>query len=165
MKKYATSSFNGDFIDFITMSHGGMMYAEPSASPLFLPPDADDAILGLTLRTALNASKQISAAEFYKLFQSGLVQQLGKEREAKTMQTYGYKTKRALYKHMLICDIKLVDGWLDISPTHSDQKGGYKRLSTDGRENIRLPDTVSDAELGAALREGFKRCTGAVALD
>lgn len=165
MKKYATSSFNGDFIDFITMSHGGMMYAEPSASPLFLPPDADDAILGLTLRTALSASKQISAEEFYKLFQSGLVQQLGKEREECLMQQYGYKTKRAMYKHMVICDIELIGDQLEISPTHSDQKGGCKGLSTDGRENIRLPETASDAELGAALREGFKRCTGAVALD
>jgi hypothetical protein len=161
----ADTAFNGDFFRFITMSHGGMSYSEPSAPELFLPPDADDVTLGKTLRTALKASKQISGEEFFKLFQSGVVQQLGKEREAWTMQHYGYKTKRALYRHMASCYIELIDGWLEINPSHSDQKGGFQGLSADGHENIRLPDSVSDAELGAALREGFKRCTGAVALD
>ena len=161
----AVVSFNGDFFEFTTMSNGGLRYGEPSVAPHYLAPDSDDSSLGQILRNALKASKQVSAEEFQKIFNSGIIQKRAKENEAWMMQKYGYKTQLALYKHMKYCSVNFSEGVIEISPSHSDKKGGYSRRVGDGIENIRLPDSVSDAELGAALRDGFKRCTGAVDLD
>lgn len=168
MKKFFARSicfYNGDFFLIATQSTGMFTYGEPNAPLHYLPPDANDAQLGQTLRIALKASKQVAIEEFQKIWKSGILKNNEIEREARMMQEYGYKTKRAMYKHMVTCSVEVADGQIEISPSHSDRKGGHSRNANDEIENVRLPDTASDAELGAALREGFKRCTGAIALD
>lgn len=159
----ATAYFNQDYFALCTMSQGMLDYAEPDAAPHYLPPDIDDATLGRTLRIALAASKRVSVEEFQKIFHSGVVQQLGKDREAWAMKQYGYKTKRAMYRKMNCCWISLVDGVIEVKPTHHKSADSYSGISNDGPEILHIPDSVADAELGAALREGFSRCTSAVA--
>jgi len=164
VKIYARAEvgFNSDYFDVTSVSIGMLNYSEPSVAPQYLPPHVDDATLGASLRRALAASKRVSVEEFQKIFASGIVQKLGKEREQDVMQKYGYKSRRALYKNMMCCWISVFDGLLEIKPTHHKSMDSYSGISNDGPEIIRLPLTVSDAELGAALREGFKRCTSAV---
>lgn len=159
----ATVYFNQDYFELCTMSQGMLAYAEPSASPHYLPPDVDDATLGRTLRIALAASKRVSVEEFQKIFQSGVVQQLGKDRDAWAMKQYGYKTKRAMYRKMNCCWISVSDGQIEVAPAHHKTIDGYTANKTDGPFPLYVAETVSDAELGAALREGFMRCTSAIA--
>lgn len=158
----AEVAMNENFFVFTTMSQGGMNYAEPSVDPQYLSLDVDDAALGCALRLALSQSKKISGKEFVELFNSRKIHDLGLTREKATMQKYGYKTKRALYKNMLCCWISVFDGKIQIKPTHHKSLDSYSGISNDGPEIQLLSITVSDAELGAALREGFKRCTSAV---
>jgi CDI immunity protein len=157
----ANASWNGQFYLLTTMSQGMLDYGEPSVPPYFLPPDVDDKTLGATLRQALSGSKKVGVEEFQKIFHSGIIQERGKAREAEAMEKYGYKTKRALYKNMLCCWISVFDGNIEIKPTHHKVLDAYSGLSNDGPEIQHLAVTCSDAELGAALREGFKRCTSA----
>lgn len=159
----AEASFNGNFIQLVTFSIGMLDYAEPDAPPHYLPPDVDDAALGHTLRLALKASKRVSVDEFQKMFHSGVIQQRSKDREAWAMKHYGYKTKRAMYKNMDICSIEIANGQIMIQPTHMKAADGSYTVKTDtGPFPLYVAETVSDAELGAALREGFKHCTSSV---
>lgn len=158
----ANVCLNELFFEIVTMSQGMLQYGEPSAPLHYLPADTNDTTLGVTLRIALSASKRVGVEEFQKIFHSGIVQERGKAREAEAMQKYGYKTKRALYKNMMCCWVSVFDGKIEIKLTHHKALDAYSGISNDGPEIQHLPVTCSDAELGAALREGFKRCTSAV---
>ncbi len=134
-------------------------YPELDAPAQYLAPDVDDTALGNALRNALAASKRVSIEEFQKIFTSGAIQKLGEERTAYVMKQYGYKARRALYKNMMCCWITQVADEIVITPTHHKTIDTYSGISIDGPEIQRLKLDASDAELGAALREGFSRCT------
>lgn len=152
---------NGDFFRITTMSQGMLDYAEPDASPHYLTPDVDDATLGHTLRLALKASKRVSVEEFQKIFHSGVIQKLGNERDAWAMKHYGYKTKRAMYKNMDSCSISVADRQIEIAPLHHKSLDGYS-ATVDGPHPLYVPESATNEKLGAALRDGFSRCTSAL---
>lgn len=165
MKKFVARSavfFNGDFFCIVTQSTGMLAYAEPDAPPRYLPPDVDDATIGKTLRIALVASKQIEPAEFQKIWKSGIIDQNDAARDTFAMQHYGYKSRRAMYKNMDNCLVSASDGMIEISPSHHHGIDGYSADKRIGPFPLSVSDTVTDAELGAAIREGFKRCTSSV---
>ncbi|WP_459204130.1 contact-dependent growth inhibition system immunity protein (plasmid) [Ralstonia pseudosolanacearum] len=157
-----TVDFNGDFYRIITMSRGMMSYAEPGAEPSYLDPHVDDDLLGRALREALAKSRQVSVEDFQKIFQSGVVQKLGKEREALAMEKYGYRTRRAMLKKMDTCSVSVVENQIEIQPTHQKSLDGWTVTKDEGPFPLYVPGTATDIELGAALREGFKRCTSAI---
>lgn len=150
---------NQDFLCISTQSTGLLAYAEPSAKPLYLPSDVSDEILGKSIRNALALSKQVGLEEFQEIWKSGIIHSLDNQRDAWAMEKYGYKTKRAMYKNMLCCWISCVDEKLQVKPTHRKTLDTYSGISIDGPEILRIPEYASDAEVGAALREGFIRCT------
>jgi len=158
----ASVYFNGDFYEFVTMSQGMLAYADPQCSPEFLSPDVSDERLGSTLRMALAASKHVSIAEFQEIFKSGIVQKLAKEREVSVLQQYGYKNRKSLFKFMNCCWVTAQDGEIEIKPTHHKSIDGYSGISNDGPEILVVAADINDSELGAALREGFSRCTSAI---
>ncbi|MGE4399440.1 MAG: contact-dependent growth inhibition system immunity protein [Campylobacterales bacterium] len=151
---------NQDFFDISTMSWGGLTYGDPDVEPFYLPPDIDNTTLGSTVREALRRSKKISTEEFMKLYKSGIVQQKGKEQEKAIMKKYGYKTKKAMWQMMDSCNVTAYDdGQIEIKPLHQNSLTGYSGISNDGPEIINISSSVSDEELGAAIRKGFKWCT------
>lgn len=155
----ATVYLNDKFCKIQTMSQGMLDYAEPELPPFYLSPLAEDELLGCTLRQALAASKKVSKDEFQRLWKSGILHALGDKISTLEIKNYSYKNKRDLYKVMRCCWISEVDGQIEIKPTHHKSLDSYSGISNDGPEIFILPRAVSDAEVGAALREGFKRCT------
>lgn len=155
----ASIYYNGDFFEFVTMSRGMLGYADPDAPPSYLTPDATNEKLGSAVRDALSSSKRISVSDFQALFKSGVVQKTQKEREIAVIHRYGYKSRRAVYLNMLCCWISAFDEVIQIQPTLHDSLDGYKGISKDGPEILRIPRSATDTELGTALKEGFRRCT------
>lgn len=155
----ASVLFNGDFFYICTMSRGLLRFAEPDAPPKYLDPNVSDEILGCTLRIALGASKNVSAEEFQRVFQSGVVQRLAEERDVWAMKKYGYKTRRAMYTNMDSCSVTVMTDQIEISPSHHDSIDGYSATKDRGPQPLYVPASISDAGLGVALREGFNRCT------
>jgi len=153
--------FNNDFYWLITQAIGMIAVGDSDVEPEYLASNVDDAKLGELLRQCLLSSRKIEMAEFQELFQSGAFNELDDVREKAAMQKYGYKTKRALYKNMDRCSVDLVDGKIKIQPMHHKSLDSYT-VTKNGPEPLFLDASISDAELGAALREGFKRCTSAV---
>ncbi|MHA6845547.1 contact-dependent growth inhibition system immunity protein [Ralstonia syzygii] len=158
----ASAMFNGDFYEIITMSQGMLSYAEPSVSPCYLPPEVDDASLGKALREALAKSQRVEVEKFQEIFHSGIVQKIAKERDALVMKSYGYKTKRAMFQKMDSCSVAVFDDQIEVQPLHQKSLDGYAARKDTGPFPLHVPATATDAELGAALREGFKRCTSAI---
>jgi hypothetical protein len=159
---WAEVYLNEDYFEIITCSMGMIGYPEPEAEPYYLAPYADNATLGNAVRKALSASKRLTVEEFQKLFSSGVIQRLIEDRTNAVMQKYGYKTKRAMCKNMNNCSIDMVDGKIRIQPMHHKTVDGYS-ATKGGPAPLSIDATASDAELGDALREGFKRCTSALA--
>jgi len=155
----ACAFFNHDFFWIQTQSTGMIAYGEPDAAPYYLPPDIEDTALGEKLRAALNASKKVSTDEFHKIINSGVLNQRQREQEDFLMQSYGYKTRRALYKNMANCSIELSDGQIKITPMHHKSIDGYSSRKDTGPFSLYVSELEPDNKFGAALREGFKRCT------
>lgn len=138
-------------------------YDDPEVAAQILPSTSTDPELGAALKLALSKSKHTSVAEFQEIFKSGIVQKIAKDREIGLMQQYGYKTRRALMRKMACCWITADDNKIEIKPTHHKNIDSYSGISNDGPEILFVDPHISDEQLGAALREGFARCTSAVA--
>lgn len=161
MKKithHASVFYNENFFRMAPQVIGMIFVGDPLVEPEYLAPDADDAILGATLRQCLQLSRHIEMSEFQKMFKAGVFNQLDEARNQAAMQKYGYKTKRALYKNMRCCWISRFDEKIEVAPSHQKSLDSYT-ANKDGPEPLILDASASDAELGAALREGFNRCT------
>ncbi|WP_428941074.1 contact-dependent growth inhibition system immunity protein [Xanthomonas oryzae] len=162
--KGAKICFNGKFYRFVTMSKGMLWYADPDMQSKYLDPDVADSELGYLLRMTLAESRQVSVEDFHKILNSRIVQERSKEREKWEMKNYGYKTKKAMLRNMITCSISVGNGGdqIEIQPTHKDSLDGYTIKKDTGPFPLYIPTTATDAELGAALREGFKRCTSSI---
>jgi len=75
------------------------------------------------------------------------------------MARYGYKTKRALFKNMKNCSIAKMSGVITIKPSHHEKLERWTS-EKDEFEDVVIPAESTPAEIGAALRLAFSRCTG-----
>src|SRR6266481_6670875 len=116
---WVNACFNGDFICVETNSgYRGGMHVDPKGAQHLLTPDASDESLGVAVLDALARSRWVLGAprdgstyapdvefdsDLYDYKQTA-------ERYASwikaLMERYGYKTKRALFKHMMYCYIE-----------------------------------------------------------
>jgi hypothetical protein len=75
------------------------------------------------------------------------------------MERYGYKTKRAMFKNMEHCGVTLSEGVIRIVPMRHVKPEAWEGLGKDDAGRVELPAASSPAEIGAALRLAFSRCT------
>lgn len=78
----------------------------------------------------------------------------------KVMKTYGYKTRRAMFKKMKNCSISLSDGVIKIEPSRHQKLEEWGRRISDGIEEVIIPGGSTPEEIGTALRLAFSRCIG-----
>ncbi|MEJ1162918.1 contact-dependent growth inhibition system immunity protein [Variovorax sp. CCNWLW186] len=155
----ATIFFNGDFYCVVSMSNSGLHFADPEEPVRYYEFGVDSEILGEGVRQALLASKKIPPNELKGVLP--IVKKKVEERIASEMKTYGYKDKRALYQRMIACSVGLNNQALVFYPNHHSSLDGYKGISNDGPEVLRLPLSSSNAEIGVKAKEGLRRCTTA----
>lgn len=70
--------------------------------------------------------------------------------------------KACYVEKMDSCNVAVFDEKIEIQPLHQKSLDGYTARKDTGPFSSNVPATATDAELGAALREGFKRCTSAI---
>lgn len=164
---------NDKFVCVQTYSgYGGGTNADLKGKLNFLAPNASDEEFGKALLDALAHSRFVLPeprtdawihpdVEFdleltdYKLVASRYATWIGT-----LMERYGYKTKRALFKDMRKCSIDMKCGVITISPSHHEKPEAWGRTKGDGIEDVVIPAESTPAEIGAALRLAFSRCTG-----
>ncbi|MDQ0315502.1 contact-dependent growth inhibition system immunity protein [Amorphus orientalis] len=115
------------------------------------PPDLDDSSLGAAAREALLASRFIGPdhpdRERIDAYWKNLS---NKELLDRFKARAGVKTHSALYTGVGEVRLILEDGIISLRPLRYEGRGGFGHLR--GAKTVELPETVSDEELGAAIR-------------
>jgi len=116
---------------------------------------------GRAVLEALSNSRQISMDEIPQFFDLDRTNRVYKEWILDLIVRYGYKTKRALFKDMKSVSIRLNPSQtiMTLAPSHHDRLESWIRTKSDGIEDVVVPADSSPAEIGAALRLAFSRCT------
>lgn len=157
--KRATASLNREFICIETQSGRGLVGRDPDGSQSLLSTDVVDEVLGLAVLESLARSRVVSIDEYPQFFNPERRKDLYAQWINRLMERYAYKSKRALFKDMMNCGIKAVEGEITLSPQHHDRLESWSRKRGDGIEDIVIPASSTPAEIGAALRSAFLRCT------
>ncbi len=158
-RKRVNCKNNGDFIFIQAYSGHGLYMADPKADEYLLTIDSTNEEIGQTVLNSLFQSRELSILDA-----RALNLDCQKNYEAwveKLKKIYGYKTKKALFKNMMSCGIELSNGMITISPTHHEKLEGWG--DGDGRitaeDDVVISEKSTPAEIGAALRLAFSRCT------
>ena len=141
------------FLSITTMSVCGLYYLEPSAPRILLNVDADNQEIGSNVRLGMSRSKVDEREEFDEIWDLNIVQKIAKERAEEVRRIYKY---RPVLRKMKFLSVYINNKHILIEPTENQGKGNTRGLSLE--ENIYLPLTATDEEIGAAIREGFNRC-------
>jgi len=161
-EKAASAVNNVDFILVETYSGYSNVYVDPQGKRIYLEPDVDNLTLGQAVLEALNASRIIPAEEAYDFGDFGWRSNMYKEWIQSAMNKFGYKTKRALFKNMDNCGIKMLGDKITMHPRHHEKLEAWSATENGDKDNVIIPADSSPEEIGAALRLAFSRCTSAV---
>ena len=152
---------NCDFILVTSLITGMLSMVNPDQDFIFNQVDITDSYFGKLVREKLDESREVSLQEFQAIFNSEKMKGLQKRLEEEMKKRYGYKNKKSIYKDMSSLSLEQDDLYITISPLHQD--------SLDGSTGISLPDnsalefkydkSISDEELGKAIRQALTYCT------
>jgi len=125
---------------------------DPDATEHFLPPDAEDAMLGAAAHDALRQSRWIGLdhPDFWRVIHGTWSDE---EFYGPLLDRAGVKTKRTLYKGARHVSMLLRDGIITLSANDYDGPGAWEGIK--GREMITVPQDIGDAELGAVIRKAL----------
>jgi hypothetical protein len=164
--------FNGEFICVETRSgYQSGTHTDPKGSQNFLEPNASDEAIGLAVRDALGRSRFVLGVPRADVWIHPDVEfdpelydyKLNMDRyEAWTkalMVRFGCKTKRALFKDMENCAIEATGELIKIIPKRHVKLEAWEGLGPNNAGAVEIPADSSPAEIGAALRLAFTRCT------
>lgn len=121
----------------------------------FLTPEASNASLGDALLDALDKSRFLTPEEFKELFHPDATLQRYKEWTQQLMLVGPYKTKKALFKQLKVCNVKMVDREIEMQPTNHVKLEGWDGINLN---EVKIPFDSPAVEIGAALRLAFNRC-------
>lgn len=154
----ASSVNNGDFISIQAYSGYNLAMVDPETTEYLFELEVPDEILGKGILDSLKQSRALSIDEARKMNMNG--DKNYDEWIQKLMTRYGYKTKRALFRNMKHCDIYLCQGIIRIEPKYHDKLEGWSGEGFREEDYVKIPADSPPAEIGAALRLAFSRCTG-----
>ncbi|WP_034492213.1 contact-dependent growth inhibition system immunity protein [Afifella pfennigii] len=124
------------------------------------PAKMTDVDLGREARAALAASRFITPdhPEWDSLMRFGTDAELRAE-EAREKTLAGVKTRKALYEGAGSVSLSLQDGRIELAPWRYAGRGGWEGIP--GIQPTVLPESVSDAELGAAINAALEKSRNA----
>ncbi|NRN30196.1 contact-dependent growth inhibition system immunity protein [Photorhabdus heterorhabditis] len=155
---HARTEFNGDFYSIQTYSGNGLLKVDPLGSNHLLQLIASDQELGKAVLDALSKSRVIPLNECGGYFDHDANAEQYKNWIAKMMESYGYRSKRQLFKKMLSCGICMLDGQITIRPSCHEKLESWTGKTISEFDYIIIPADSSPEEVGAALRLAFSRC-------
>ncbi|MHA6845545.1 contact-dependent growth inhibition system immunity protein [Ralstonia syzygii] len=150
--------FNKSIYVIETYSGRGLVGRDPLGSQHILMSDANDEALGSALQDALSKSRVVSMEEYPKFFDSEESARQYENWVARLMEFGKYKTRRSLFKEMICCNVKYVEGVIHISPTRHKKLEAWGRARGDSMEDVVLPSDAGIKDLGGALRIALGRC-------
>ena len=159
LKKWASIQVNNDFINIMTRSGYRMYLADLEKKNTYLATDASNKELGQHIREALSLSRFVHPIENKELSMYLRDPDRYKEWLKTTMEKFGYKTKTKMLKPMLDCHVTLYNQMIKLEPWHQYKLEGWDGEGLTEADNVIIPETCTDEELGAAARLALSRCT------
>lgn len=156
---WAGAKENGDFICIETYSGLGLCGQDPQGAQHLLSSGADADAVGTALRDALSRSRLLTLSEYGEFFDYQKSKQQYTTWIDALMTRYGYKTKRALFKNMKSCSVEVGEGVMTIRPSHHEKLEAWSGDGITEEDYVVIPVDSPPAEIGAALRLAFSRCT------
>lgn len=138
-----------------------MYVADPGVAPYLLSLDADDSALGKAMSEALSRSQAFPQEVSGNFLDFNRIQANYESWVADVMARYGYKTRRALFKQMLLCSARQQGGVITFAPSRKDRLEAWGRTKDDIAEGMTdevIADTEPAVAIGAALRRAMSRC-------
>jgi hypothetical protein len=160
---WASARATRDFICIDTCSGYRATATDPKGKQHLLPPDVSDQDLGVAVLDALANSRFVppleQPEEDLDLFDVARIEHRYSEWAKHLMETYGYKTKRALFSEMKHCNLELRQGTITICPTHHRSLEAWGGGGISEENYVRTSSDSPPEGIGAALRLAFTRCT------
>ena len=152
---------NQDFILVVTQSGDTQRVNDYDfGKEYYLPVDVNDTTLGEAVLGCLAACRWITYDDdpsfFYPM--ETIVPRY-KQWVADTMAKYGYKTKTKMFRYMDNCSLDMKDNKITVAPYHHRALEAWSGQDLEGKNNVIIPADSSPAEIGAALKLAFSRCT------
>ncbi len=128
-----------------------------------LPHPFDNLTLGLAVKTCLENSRELTGQEWVekygtntKAFYESMAKKID-ERDAETIQEYGFKDEKALYKNMMRCSITVYENFeVELSILDHEKLELWR-----GQDfNIKIRYDSPDEILGATVRYALAKCRG-----
>ncbi|NEN76629.1 CdiI family contact-dependent growth inhibition immunity protein [Pelistega sp. NLN82] len=150
-----------EFILITSYLRGGLYATNPEQEFIYHPIDISDEELGAYIKQKLAESREISHEQLYELYQSNVIKELTNTLEKEMMLLYGYKNRKAIYKNMRFMSIESDKDKIIIMPEHQDSLNGATAISNEDNTMLSFiyDKTISDKDLGIAVREVFNYCT------
>ena len=155
--KRSSAKVTNKFINIETYSGYSLKFSDPEAPEFLFDISVSDEELGKAVVESLKNSRFLELEKSYEL--EDICQENYPKWVSRLMEKYGYKTKRAFFKEMNSCDIVLRDRTIVIEPCHHEQLEGWGSGKITEKDYVHIPFDAPYADIGAALRLGFSRCT------
>lgn len=132
-----------------------------SAGPRYdFSPNVTDEELGEAVLDCLAHSRFLDTPELRaELFHPDAVARDYAAWIERLMQFGGFRTKRALFKDMMCCEIEQDGDVITIEPTHHEKLEGWSGDGLTEADRVVVSVQESPSAIGMALREAFRRCT------
>ena len=160
-EKWASAFFNGDFFLVEAKSGYRSCVSDSERYQCHLTAGATDEELGQAVVEALTQSRFVTpenSEEFDQLFDPARIAASYVAWTTSLIEKYQYKSKGALFKKMVLCNISMVDGDIKISPTIHKKLELWGREKGDGIEDSFVAVDSPVEKIGQALRTAFGRC-------
>jgi hypothetical protein len=168
---WADAGINNELVYVKTYSGYRTSRADPLGVEYHASPDISDQALGEAVLDALAHSRFVLAeprkdvwihpeATFDRdLYDHTLTTQRYEQWVGSTLERFGYKTRRALFKDMKKCSIESKEGQITIRPSHHEKPEIWSGKGISESLYVTVPSQSHPADIGAALRLAFTRCT------
>jgi len=168
---WADAGVNKELFYVTTYSGYRSSRADPQGVEHQSDTEIDDHVLGTLVLDALAHSRFVlpeprsdvwihpEATFDMDLYDRDLSTQRYDQWVSRTLERWGYKSKRALFKDMKKCSIERKEGHITFRPSHHEKLEVWTSKGINDARHVHIPSDSSPSEVGAALRLAFSRCT------
>lgn len=147
--------WNHEFLCVLAQSGRGRVQDDPDSAQHLLSLSVDNETLGLAVQDALAHSRLLTMEEIAAFFNLTNSKARYDAWALSLMGRYGYKTRRALFRRMLICGARQQDDIITFSPSRKDRLEAWEGLGKEAQ--VEVATNSNAAEIGAALRLAMSR--------
>ncbi|MTB67874.1 DUF1436 family protein [Providencia sp. wls1943] len=148
---------------FIFVFSGYHLFIKDDKAPVYcLEKEVSDEKLGETINLAFSQCRTIHPYENEEFYNKEKINEDYKLWVSELLTKCQFKNKKALFLRMMTCNLKKHNNEILIKPMWHKKLEIWTRDGFTDDDNIILPQTVSNEELGKAVKEGMSRCRNSV---